>query len=99
MPDRVSSVIFFAGLKFSHYRINEEIGSGGRGVVSHAYPEWLDSIAIIGRRSVRLAVATCQDLFLKKYTLDAPLHIFTDLLSANSYLKARMAGLKFSFRP
>ncbi len=42
MPDQVVSVGSLIGLEFSHYRIIEEIGSGGMGVVFRAHDEHLD---------------------------------------------------------
>lgn len=37
MPDQVFSVGAFIGLEFSHYRTNEEIGSGEMGVFFRAH--------------------------------------------------------------
>ena len=42
MPDQALSLDSLIGLEFSHYRIIEEIGSGGMGVVFRAHDEHLD---------------------------------------------------------
>jgi tetratricopeptide (TPR) repeat protein len=42
MPDQVLSADSLIGLEFSHYRIIEEIGSGGMGVVFRAHDNHLD---------------------------------------------------------
>jgi eukaryotic-like serine/threonine-protein kinase len=42
MPDQAHSVESLIGLEFSHYRIIEEIGSGGMGVVYRAHDQHLD---------------------------------------------------------
>lgn len=42
MPDQVFSVEAFIGPEFSHYRTNEEIGSGEMGVFFRAHDQHLD---------------------------------------------------------
>jgi serine/threonine protein kinase/tetratricopeptide (TPR) repeat protein len=42
MSDRALSLSFLIGLEFSHYRIIEEIGSGGMGVIFRAHDQHLD---------------------------------------------------------
>ena len=42
MPDQVPSLDSLIGLEFSHYRIIEEIGSGGMGVVFRAHDQHLE---------------------------------------------------------
>ena len=42
MADQAQSLYSLIGLEFSHYRIIEEIGSGGMGVVFRAHDHHLD---------------------------------------------------------
>ena len=42
MLDQAPTLVSFIGLEFSHYRIIEEIGSGGMGVVFRAHDQHLD---------------------------------------------------------
>ena len=42
MADQAPSLDSLIGLEFSHYRIIQEIGSGGMGVVFRAHDEHLD---------------------------------------------------------
>lgn len=56
MPDEAQSVDSLIGIKLSHYRIIEEIGSGGMGVVYRAHDEHLDrevAIKVLSRRTTR----------------------------------------------
>lgn len=72
MPDQVFSVEAFIGLEFSHYRTNEEIGSGEMGVFFRAHDQHLDrEVAIKVLSSGTLTDETTRKHFHKE-TLALP---------------------------